>query len=134
VKTGGEQTLKKTVTIKSNRDFQRLYRRGKSAVSPTLVVYWQKNRWGESRLGLTTGTKLGHAVVRNRVRRQLREIYRLNRDKLVPGRDIIIVARARGVSAGYHAMERDFLRTAKKLGLLKQDKPSRPSEQEAVQP
>ena len=82
------------------------------------MLYQQKNRWGESRLGLTTGTKLGKAVVRNRVRRQLREIYRLNRDKLVPGRDIIIVARVRAVSAGYHAMERDFLRAAKKLGLL----------------
>lgn len=110
--------MKKTVTIKSNRDFQWLYRRGKSAVSPTLVIYWRRNREGASRLGITTGTKLGHAVTRNRVRRQIREIYRLNRDKLVPGRDIVIVARVRAVSGGYHAMERDFLRTARKLGLL----------------
>lgn len=112
--------MKKTVTIKSNRDFQRLYRRGKSGVSPTLVLYWQRNRFGESRLGITTSTKLGHAVVRNRVRRQIREIYRLNQDKLVPGRDLVVVARGRAVSAGYRAMERDFLRTAKKLGLLKE--------------
>lgn len=110
--------MKKTVTIKSNRDFQRLYRRGKSAAAGTLVVYWQKNRQGDSRLGITTGTKLGKAVVRNHVRRQIREIYRLNRDKLIPGRDIIVVARVRAVSAGYHAMERDYLRLCKKLGLL----------------
>lgn len=118
--------MKKTVTIKSNRDFQRLYRRGKSAVAPTLVLYWQKNRLGESRLGLTTGTKLGKAVVRNRLRRQLREIYRLNRDKLLPGRDIVVVARVRAVSAGYHAMERDFLRSAKKLGLLREEQKEAP--------
>ena len=118
--------MKKTVTIKSNRDFQRLYRRGKSAVCPTLVLYQQKNRWGESRLGLTTGTKLGKAVVRNRLRRQLREIYRLNRDRLVPGRDIVVVARVRAVSAGYHAMERDFLRSAKKLGLLREEQKEAP--------
>jgi RNase P protein component len=68
--------------------------------------------------GITTGTKLGHAVVRNRVRRQMREIYRLNRDKLARGKDIVVVARVRAVSAGYHAMERDFLRCARKLGLL----------------
>lgn len=122
--------MKKTVTIKSNRDFQRLYRRGRSAVSPTLVIYWQKNREGASRLGITTGTKLGHAVVRNRVRRQLREIYRLNRDKLVPGRDIVIVARVRAVSAGYHVMERDFLRTARKLGLLSRAAASPESKEE----
>ncbi len=111
--------MKKTVTIKSNRDFQRLYRRGRSAAGPTLVLYWQRNRKGESRVGITTGTKLGHAVVRNRVRRQIREIYRLHRDELLPGRDIVVVARVRAVSAGYRAMERDFLRLAKKLGLLK---------------
>lgn len=111
--------MKKTVTIKSNRDFQRLYHRGRSAAGPTLVLYWQKNRNGESRLGITTGTKLGHAVVRNRVRRQIREIYRLHRDELVPGRDIVVVARVRAVQAGYHAMERDFLRLAKKLSLLR---------------
>jgi ribonuclease P protein component len=90
------------------------------------VVYAQKNRFGQSRLGLTTGTKLGHAVVRNRLRRQMREIYRLNRDKLVNGRDIVIVARVRAVSAGYHAMERDFLCCANKLGLLAQTGPERP--------
>ena len=131
MKKGGEQAVKKTVTIKSNRDFQRLYRRGKSAVTPTLVLYWQKNYRGESRLCLTTGTKLGHAVVRNRVRRQLREIYRLNRDKLIPGRDIVIVARVRAVSAGYHAMERDFLRAAQKLGLLREEPQAK---KEAAQP
>ena len=125
--------MKKTVTIKSNGDFQRLYRRGKSGVSGTVVLYWQKNRWGESRLGITTGTKLGHAVVRNRVRRQIREIYRLNKEKLVPGRDIIVVARVRAVSAGYHAMERDFLRTAKKLGLLADVPKKRPEAEKEKQ-
>lgn len=111
--------MRKTVTIKSNRDFQRLYRRGRSAAGGTLVVYFQKNRQGASRLGITTSTKLGKAVVRNRVRRQIREIYRLNRDKLLTGQDIIIVARVRAVSGGYHAMEQDFLRCCKKLKLLK---------------
>jgi ribonuclease P protein component len=112
--------MKKTVTIKSNRDFQRLYHRGKSAASGTLVLYCQRSRSGESRLGITTGTKLGHAVVRNRVRRQVREIYRLHRDELVPGKDLVVVVRVRAVQQGYHAMERDFLRLAKKLGLLKE--------------
>ncbi len=110
--------MKKTVTIKSNRDFQRLYRRGKSSVQPTLVVYWQKNRTGARRVGITTGTKLGKAVVRNRCRRQVREIYRLNKELLRPGLDIIIVVRVRAVTAGYHAMEKDFLRAAKKLKIL----------------
>ena len=77
-----------------------------------------KNGRGESRLGLTTGTKLGHAVVRNRVRRRLREIYRLHEDQLLPGYDIVVVARVRAVHSRYAALERDFLRLAKKLQLL----------------
>lgn len=111
--------MKSTVTIKSNRDFQRLYRRGRSAAAGTLVLYCQRNRKGESRLGITTGTKLGHAVVRNKARRRIREIYRLHKDELQSGWDIVVVARVRATSAGYQAMERDFLYLTGKLRLRK---------------
>ena len=110
--------MKHTVSLKENRVFRRLYAKGKSAVAPTMVLYCRKNGRGESRLGLTTGTKLGHAVVRNRVRRRLREIYRLHEDQLLPGYDIVVVARVRAVHSRYAALERDFLRLAKKLQLL----------------
>ncbi len=65
--------MKYTVSLKENRVFRRLYAKGRSAVSPTMVLYCRKNGRRENRLGLTTGTKLGHAVVRNRVRRRLRK-------------------------------------------------------------
>ena len=74
--------MKYTVSLKENRVFRRLYAKGRSAVSPTMVLYCRKNGRRENRLGLTTGTKLGHAVVRNRVRRRLREIYRLQEHRL----------------------------------------------------
>ena len=111
--------MKKTVTIKSNRDFQRLYRRGKSAVSPTMVLYWQKNRFGESRLGLTTGTKLGKAVVRNRVRRRFREIYRLNEDAFQPGWDIVVVVRSKSIDADFQKLTAAYLQLAEKAGILR---------------
>ena len=93
------------VTVKENYEFRRIYRKGKSAVSPQLVIYCQRNRRGLSRLGVTVSTKLGHAVVRNRVRRRIREIYRLNKPKMVPGYDIIVVARVRAVEAGYQQLD-----------------------------
>ena len=65
------------------------------------------------------GTKLGCAVVRNRVRRRLREIYRLHEQELLPGYDIVVVARVRAVHSRYAVLERDFLRLAKKLQLLR---------------
>ena len=106
------------VTVKENYEFRRIYRKGRSAVSPCLVVYCQKNRRGQSRLGVTVSTKLGHAVVRNRVRRRLREIYRLNREKMPAGYDIIIVARVRAAETPYRKLERHYLRCLDELGLL----------------
>ena len=106
------------VTVKENYEFRRIYRKCRSAVSPCLVVYCQKNRRGQSRLGVTVSTKLGHAVVRNRVRRRLREIYRLNREKMPAGYDIIIVARVRAAETPYRKLERHYLRCLSELGLL----------------
>ncbi len=107
-------------TLKKNSDFRRLYNKGKSAVTPYMVVYCRRNRDKCNRLGYTVSTKLGHAVVRNRVRRQLREIYRLNAPRLHEGNDIVIVARTRCVGGDYHKMEKAFLTACEKLGLIKE--------------
>ena len=92
--------MKAAVTVKENYEFRRIYRKGKSLVSPQMVLYWQKNRQGQSRLGITVSTKLGHAVVRNRVRRRFRELYRLHKPEMQPGYDVILVARRRRHEAG----------------------------------
>ena len=62
--------------------------------------------------------KIGHAVVRNRIRRRLREIYRLHEPELARGYDIVVVARMRAHDADYHRLEADFLKAAGRLGLL----------------
>ena len=104
-------------TLKKNSDFRRLYAKGKSAVTPYMVVYTRPNRLGENRLGYTVSVKLGHAVVRNRVRRRLREIYRLNAPQLKQGHDIVIVARSRAVGSEYRKLNAAFLRACESLGL-----------------
>jgi ribonuclease P protein component len=114
-------SMRPEVTVKENRDFRRIYRKGRSAVSPCMVVYCQRNRQGRSRLGVTVSTKLGHAVVRNRVRRRLREIYRLNLAKTEAGYDVIVVARIRAAHTPYQKLEREYLSLLGKLGLLRED-------------
>ena len=85
--------MKKTIALKENHEFRRLYHRGTSSAGRHLVLYCRKNRLGHNRLGLVSSTKLGHAVVRNRCRRRLREVYRLHTPELKQGYDIILVAR-----------------------------------------
>lgn len=69
--------MKYTVSLKDNRIFQKLYNRGKRSVSPYFALYYRKNGKKQTRIGITASTKLGKAVVRNRVRRRIREIIRL---------------------------------------------------------
>lgn len=113
--------MKRAVTLKENYEFRRLYQKGASAVGGGMVVYCRKNRLGHNRLGITTSVKLGHAVVRNRARRRLREVYRLNADKLVKGYDLVLVARGRTATAPWADLNATFLRLCRKLNLLEKD-------------
>jgi len=119
----GGRGLKFTVSIKKNHEFRHLYAKGKSTVSPYTAIYCKKRRKRENHLGLTVGVKIGNAVTRNRVRRRLKEIYRTNESRMLPGYDIVIVARARAAGATYRELERDFLFRAKKLGLMTEETP-----------
>lgn len=115
--------MKITVSMKENHLFRRLYNKGKSAADGRLAIYVRRNGGKTNRLGFTVSTKLGHAVVRNRTRRRLREIYRLHEEQIVPGMDIVVVARVRAAQSTYRQLEVSFLRLAEKLGLLKKERP-----------
>jgi ribonuclease P protein component len=90
-----DDSMQKTIALTENRDFRRLYKKGKSFVTPLLVAYVSKNRLGVNRVGITTGRKIGKAVVRNRARRVIREAYRLLESKTGDGWDFVFVARGR---------------------------------------
>lgn len=112
--------MKHTVALKQNHEFRRLYRKGKSAVSPYFVIYCRKTGRPVSRLGITTGVKLGNAVKRNRARRRIRELYRTHEAGLLPGYDVVVVARTRAIYGRYAELERSFRQMTKKLGLTVQ--------------
>jgi len=114
--------MKKAVTLKENWEFRRLYQKGKSAVCPYFVIYCKKNRLGHNRLGVTVSTKLGGAVVRNRARRRLREVYRLNGGNLKQGYDIVLVARSRAVEGSFQAMMDAYKRLCRKAELWEEEK------------
>ncbi len=109
--------MKFSSSLKLNHVFRRLYHSNGQA-SSYLVLYARKNRTGCNRVGITVGKKLGKAHIRNRVRRRLREIYRLNEDQFQSGWDIVVVARSRAVEAPFQKLTDSYLALAQKAGIL----------------
>lgn len=110
--------MAKLTAIKSNTDFRTLYYRGKSQVGSGLVTYVRRNRCGISRVGITTGKKIGKAVQRNRCRRVIREAYRQLAPAVAAGFDIVFVARARTVSMKSGEVRRQMEKQLTALGVL----------------
>ena len=113
--------MKRAVTLKENYQFRRLYQKGASAVGGGMVLYCRKNNLGHNRLGVTVSVKLGHAVVRNRVRRRFRELYRLHKPEMQPGFDVILVARGRAVRSTYQQLDETYLRLLRQAGLVPEE-------------
>ena len=106
-------------TLKLNKDFKRLYYRGESVVTRSVVLYVQKNRLDTNRLGLTCGKTVGKANKRNRAKRLMRESYRLIHPDLKKGYDIVIIARTRILGRSCQEVMRDVHYAFSKLGLIK---------------
>ena len=106
-------------TLKENKDFRRLYHRGKSYVSPVLVTYVMKNRKAGLRIGFTTSKKIGIAVQRNRSRRIMREAFRLIAPELKTGYDFVFVARGKTPFVKCEAVKRAMTKQLKEAGVFK---------------
>ena len=111
------RNLKFTAVLKQNYEFRRLYAKGSSASTPLIVIYCRRHGRPYNRIGYTVSKKVGKAVVRNRIRRRFREIYRLHEENFACGYDVILVARKNAVQASYRELERDVIYLAKKLHL-----------------
>lgn len=99
--------------------FDKVYRHGKSAANHQFVLYYKVQHGQESfRLGVSVSKKLGNAVVRNRIRRMLKEIVRLNAARIPGGYDFIIIARKPAAEMSYQEMEKSVLHVLKRASLL----------------
>ncbi|MDR0293336.1 MAG: ribonuclease P protein component [Oscillospiraceae bacterium] len=109
--------MRHTVSLKQNHEFRSLYARGKNAAGVYLAIYARKNRLSVTRLGITVSAKLGNAVTRNRVKRRIREAYRLREERFATGFDVVLVARGRAVGADFAALGDELVRLGRKLGV-----------------
>lgn len=107
------------VSLSENRDFRRIYARGKSFVAPVLVMYVLKNRSKNVRVGITTSKKIGNAVKRNRSRRIIRAAFRELAPNVKDGYDIVFVARARTPLIKSTELVKVILNQLNQAGILK---------------
>ncbi|MCU0784616.1 MAG: ribonuclease P protein component [Verrucomicrobia bacterium] len=105
--------------LKQGRDFARARQEGPRVVSGCLIANWRRLPVdATTRLGVVTSKKIGGAVVRNRARRLMREAFRVHQQELTQPVDLVLVARQSIVGRGLAGVEKDFLATMRRAGLL----------------
>ena len=100
-------------TIKKNREYRRIYNRGKSVADRNMVLFSMENNLENCRFGFTASKKIGNAVIRNRVRRLFKEACRLNLEKFKNGFDYVLMARYAIVGVKYQQVEKSLLKLLK---------------------
>ena len=105
--------MKQFISLKNSLEFGNVYKRGKSYANKYLVMYIVDNDLESNRLGISVSKRVGNSVVRHRITRLIREVYRLHQDELLKGKDIVVVARVNSKGHSYWDIESAFLHLAK---------------------
>ena len=113
LKKGIDVDMKFSESLKKNRQFQFVYKYGRSKANKYLVMYVKENGTGKNRIGISVSKKVGNSVVRHRITRLIRESYRLHENVFNSGLDMVIVARVNANSVGYYEIESALLHLAK---------------------
>lgn len=110
--------MQKEYRLAKREDFSKVYRYGKSMANRQFVLYYMEQQKIERfRLGISVSKKVGNAVVRNRLRRMIKEIVRLNKEKIKPHTDLILIARKPLVDMEYQEIEKSAIHVLSKAGL-----------------
>jgi ribonuclease P protein component len=102
--------------LRSVNDFTALQKAGRSRAHPLLILRWRRNDLERTRFGFSTGRKVGSAVIRNRIRRRLREVLRATDRRPVGGFDILVIARPASAAAGYTELRDALERLLERMG------------------
>ena len=105
-------------SLKKNRDFQNVYKNGKSKANKYLVMYVLENQLDSNRLGIWVSKKVGKSVIRHHLTRLIRDSYRLNKEMFNSGLDIVVIARESAKDRKYKEIESALLHLGKINGIL----------------
>jgi ribonuclease P protein component len=109
--------MKRFPSVKKNREYQKIYDTGISRGNRLLVLYIMKNGRNGNRLGISVSKKTGNSVLRHRMARILREIFRLNGDYVQQGYDMVVVVRQPAGKASYAEIEKAYRNLIERLSL-----------------
>ena len=107
--------------LKKRWEFQRGYRKGRKYWNREFVVYVYENTSNSTRLGITASKKIGKSVQRNRAKRLIREVFRLSKERIYPGYDIIVVGRSPSIRLEYRGAQKALWRLFQKARILKKE-------------
>jgi ribonuclease P protein component len=107
--------------IQENERFREIRQQGKSYSSELLVICVLPNALPYSRFGFSINVRLGGAVVRNQLKRRLREAMRLRLTMIEPGWDVVVIARRPILCADYHQMDAACARLLRRAHLLREE-------------
>lgn len=112
--------MKKEYRVKDNKDFQAIFKKGKSFANRQLVIYYMKKKDQEHfRVGLSVGKKIGNAVVRNRIKRYLRQAFHELGNDIESSYDMIIIARQPTKAMDFFEIKKSLTHLLSKERLLK---------------
>ncbi|MCT4612974.1 MAG: ribonuclease P protein component [Clostridia bacterium] len=111
--------MKNTEAVRKNTEFKKLYNVGKSAANRNLIIYYKENNENINRLGISVSKKVGNSPIRHRVKRLIKESYRLHEDEIMIGFDIIIIARQSMNGLSYKDTESSLIHLLKLVKLYK---------------
>lgn len=107
--------MQKERRLRKNRDFQNVFRRGTSVANRQLVLYVHRNpNIAHFRVGISVSKKIGHAVIRNRLKRRLKEIIREKQEHISEGIDLVMIVRAPAVDLSYDDLKKSVIHVLKR--------------------
>lgn len=119
----GENLIPKQYRLKKKSDFQKLFKLGRSYAGPYFVIYFKENEVkGQTRIGFAVSKKIGTAVMRNKIKRRLREAVRPLIPQIKENYHIIIVARSRIRTAAFSELQKQLFNIFNKNRLVSGDK------------
>jgi hypothetical protein len=115
---GLEARMKRFLSIRKNQEFRVVYENGRSKGNSYLVMYVRRREQEENRIGISASKKIGNSIVRHRMTRLLREIFRLHTENLKKGYDLVVVIRASAVGRSYREIESAYLHLLQLHGIF----------------